>query len=144
MKTCGKLRYSPKPESENWFVFLLCDKELGKYYRNLFYLSKLKQLKLQRPAWDTHVTIVRNEEPSNKELWGKYDGLEVEFDYVPIVNKTGPHYYFNMPDNDFFIKIRTELGLDPNPFFPWHMSFGNLKWKNIDNEQGLQIHINDV
>ena len=45
-KSQGYLKYSPKTLgnriSENWYLVLHCDEDIGKYYRYLFYIANFK------------------------------------------------------------------------------------------------------
>lgn len=129
----GKLRYSlKKPEStQNWWLVLDCsDEVIGQYYRHLYWLDHNKGHKLCSPYWGSHVTVVRNEEPPNKELWWKYEGLEVVFNYrAPVRTNKGPERFRSFWWLDVvcprFDEIRVELGLPPNPDRTYHMTIGS-------------------
>lgn len=124
----GVLRYSPKllgtKSSSKWWLVLDCDPELGKYYRNLFHLTTYRCYKLQRPAWECHITVIRDEEPSNKELWEKYNGKEVEFEIVSEAENNGDYHWFSVKC-DQLLDIREELGLVREPAIPLHVSIGH-------------------
>jgi hypothetical protein len=79
-----------------------------------------------RPAWEEHISVVRDEEPPNKEFWEKYAGQEIEFQYNPIVEGDGLFFWLNV-DCDFLLEIREELGLPRDPEFPLHLTIGNAK-----------------
>jgi len=122
----GIIRYSPKllgALSSKWWVVLDADPELGKYYRHLFYIHRNKCNKLQRPAWESHITIVRDEEPPNKLAWDKYNGLVVEFEIVPEFATNGDYFWFPVKCK-FAIDLRDELGLG-EPRYPLHFSIGH-------------------
>jgi hypothetical protein len=134
-KATGVIRCSlKKPSSDqNWWMVLDCDtEEIGRYYRHLYWLNHSKAIKLSRPYWGAHVTVVRNEEPPNKSLWWGYDGEKVEFDYRPGVRT-------NYSDERFrsfwwvdvicprFDEIRVELGLLENPDRTYHMTIGSAE-----------------
>jgi hypothetical protein len=120
------MRYSPKllgASSSKWWVVIDCDPNLGKYYRHLFYLMTNRCYKLQRPAWESHITVVRDEEPPNKIAWEKYNGKEIEFNIIPEVGTNGEYYWFPIECN-FALDMRTELGLGL-PEIPLHVSIGH-------------------
>lgn len=122
----GIVRYSPKllgASSSKWWVVIDADPELGKYYRHLYYLQTNRCYKLQRPAWESHITVVRDEEPSNKNLWEKYQNLEIEFKVIPKIESNGDYFWFPVECN-FALDIREELGLG-DPKFPLHISIGH-------------------
>jgi len=80
--------------------------------------------KLQRPAWESHITVVRDEEPPNKTAWEKYNGQEVKFEIIPCVGTNGDYYWFPVECN-LALDIREELGLVRLPEIPLHVSIGH-------------------
>lgn len=124
----GILRYSPKllgdKSSSKWWLVIDCDPEFGKYYRNLFYLMTNRCYKLQRPAWECHITVIRDEEPPNKELWEKYNGQEIDFQVIPQIETNGDYYWFPVKC-DLALDMRQELGLGREPVLPFHVSIGH-------------------
>ena len=126
-KSFGTLRYSPKllgeqKTSENWWLVLDCDKEIGMYYRKLHFFSCYE--KLSSPAWDSHITVVRNEQPPHKQHWHKYDGKRVEFEYQHFTHTNGAYWWLDVNCQEL-LDIRVELGLPMNPEFPLHLSVGH-------------------
>jgi len=123
----GTLRYNPKllgTSSSKWWVVLNCDPELGKYYRHLFYLQSYYCNKLTRPAWECHITIVRDEEPPNKQFWEKYNDLEVNFETVGEMETNGDYYWFPIKCQQA-LDLRSELGLG-ELLYPLHVSIGRV------------------
>ena len=121
----GTLRYSPKllgASSSKWWCIIDTDPELGKYYRHLFYLQSYRCNKLIRPSWESHITVVRDEEPPNKLLWEKNNGLELDFEIIGTVETNEDYYWFPVKCQ-FALDLRTELGLG-EPLYPLHVSFG--------------------
>lgn len=129
-RSVGTLRYSPKAlgdkASPNWWLILDCDRELGRYYRHLYYLSNHKCHQLMRPACAEHVTVIRNEEPADqfKHLWEKYDNQEVEF-LLRLEAETDGRYVWLPVECSFVLEIRAELGLSREPEIPLHLSIGH-------------------
>jgi hypothetical protein len=132
-KAAGTIRCSvKKPDSDqNWWMVLDCNtEEIGRYYRHLYWMDHCKGTKLSKPYWGAHITVVRNEEPPNKDLWWNYDGERIEFDYSPYVRT-------NLSDERFrsfwwvdvicprFEEIRVELGLPKNSDGVYHMTIGS-------------------
>lgn len=142
-KATGVIRCSlKKPSSDqNWWMVLDCDtEEIGRYYRHLYWLDHSKAIKLSKPYWGAHVTVVRNEEPPNTSLWWTYDGEKVEFDYRPGVRTN----YSSERFRSFwwvdvicprFDEIRVELGLPENPDRTYHMTIGSA-----ENEANRHIY----
>ena len=131
----GKLRYSAKRQSsdQNWWIVLDCDPEIGRYYRHLYHIGHSRCRKLARPFWGTHITVSRNEQPTNMSVWRAYAGKQVTFQYTGgIENNYGPERYRSF----FWVKvvcpelleIREELGLTRNPKIDLHLTIGS--WEN--------------
>ena len=130
MQTTGKLRYSPSPlggrELNKWWLVVDCDKQIGRYYRALYDLEHNHCRKLQRAAWEEHISVVRNEEPPSKKLWGKHEGRVIEFEYEPPVKNDGLFFWLDVICPELF-DIREELGLPRDPEFGFHLTIGNSR-----------------
>ena len=134
-RATGKITSSlKKPDSDqNWWMVLDdISENLGRYYRNLYFLDHNKGKKLCKPYWGAHVTIVRNEIPPNLAKWWDYHEEEVEFEYIPGVRDNfGPERYRSFFWLDVrcprFDEIRAELGLPPNPDRTYHVTIGSIE-----------------
>lgn len=131
MNAIGVLRYSPKLHkskcSENWWLVADVDPSLGQYLRQLYSLSRWRTDILRRPAWEAHITIIRNEKPPKQELWEKYASLEVEFSY-DLNEANGNDVYVWIPVVcERMLDVREELGLSRNPSLSLHLTIGNRK-----------------
>lgn len=124
----GTIRYSPKllgeKYSDNWWIILDCDPEIGRLYRHLYYTSVFRTSKLVRPAWQEHITVVRNEKPPLINLWEKHSGIEVEFRYNPVIQGDGRYFWLEI-ESSHLLDIREELGLPREPEYPLHLTIGN-------------------
>ena len=134
----GTLRYSPKLNgsldrrdggSTKWWLVIDVDPDLGKYCRQMYYYARYKADKIQRPAWEAHISVIRNEEPIDglKPLWEKYNGQSIEFAY-DMQESDGDDTYVWLPVVcEAALDIRVELGLQRDPYFPLHLTIGNRK-----------------
>lgn len=81
---------------------------------------------ISQPAWGPHITVVRGEAPSRGfgQHWGAGDGSTIEFEITsePRKNKKG-HWWLDIT-SPTLEKIRTDLGLNPNPRIPFHLTIG--------------------
>ena len=102
-KSIGILKYGPE-----WKMILAVDQDLSNYYRALIPKSTC----CKRPSWPAHMTIVRQEfeVPLHKEHWMKYNGMEVAFDYLPIILNDEYYFWLNAWSKQLE-QIRIELGL---------------------------------
>jgi hypothetical protein len=125
MKSIGKLIYDPRSHigsSGNWLV-LMCDDEISKYYRHLFYKEYPWLGKLTRPVWGTHVSIIRGEYIPNYNLWGLDKNKILEFEYEPGIKDNGEYYWLNVKC-DALLDIREKYGLLRLPKFGLHLTVG--------------------
>ena len=143
MKTTGRLRYSPAisnsgnkvrrdGKTTDWWLIVDCNYYIGHYYRELYRMEHYGARTLQCPVWDSHVSIIRDEIPWPINLWGKYAGQEIEFEYfhTPMTNGT----YFWLPAwSEDFCRIRVELGLPRRHAVNFHLTIGNNKHENQSN-----------
>jgi hypothetical protein len=129
VESIGILRYSPQlvgtVTENNWWLVIDCDPEIGRYFRHLYYLANYRCRQLLRPAWEEHISVVRNEEPPNKHLWKKYNGNTIIFHYEPVVKYDGLYCWINV-NCPQALEIRQELGLR-GPIIPLHLTVGNSK-----------------
>lgn len=138
LKSTGILRYSPKLNgslerrdggSTKWWLVIDVDPEIGRYAREMYRLWTYKTDIIRRPAWEVHVSVIRDEEPADqyKPLWEKYNGLEIEFQY-DMMGATGDDTYVWLPVVcEQALDIRTELGLSREPYYSLHCTIGNRK-----------------
>lgn len=105
-------------------MILDCDENIGRLYRKLYELDHYGVQKLHRPSWESHITVVRDEEPPRKELWDRHAGLVVEFDYFGPICDNGEYFWLNVKC-DRLHDLREELGLARSPYFPLHLSVGH-------------------
>lgn len=131
MKSIGKLVYSPRTHlasSERWLV-LMCDDEISRYYRHLYtmeyppYLNGDHSLKLTRPVWGTHISVIRGERIPNMNLWGLDANKIVEFEYDAGVIDNG-EYYWLKARCPALSELRKKYGLSPEPRFGFHLTIG--------------------
>jgi hypothetical protein len=125
MKSIGKLVYSPRTHlasSERWLV-MMCDDEISRYYRTMFYSEYPWMGKLGRPVWGTHISVIRGEYIPNNQLWGLDSNKLVEFEYDGgvIDNK---EYYWMKVRCLYLSNLRVTYGLPPEPRFGFHLTVG--------------------
>lgn len=124
MKSIGKLVYSPRSHlgsNEKWLV-LMCDDEISKYYRHMFYTDTPWKGKLTRPVWGTHISIIRGERVDLK-LWGLDANKLIEFEYEGGVLDNG-EYYWLKAKCDYLSDLREKYGLTRDPKFGFHLTIG--------------------
>jgi len=126
IQTTGTIHYSPKllGAGSKWWIVAWCDIGIVKYYRHLHHISTHRCWKLEKPAWESHITIVRDEEPPQKELWGVHEGAEFELFYSPNAETNGDYWWLPVR-SESLLQLREKLGLSRNPLYDLHLSFGH-------------------
>lgn len=125
MKSIGKLTYSPRSHlgSNNRWLVLMCDDEISKYYRYMFYTEFPWKGKLTRPVWGTHISIIRGEKIPNMNLWGIDSHKIIEFEYEGGVMDNG-EYYWLKAKCPYLSSLREKYGLRSEPKFGFHLTIG--------------------
>jgi hypothetical protein len=96
IQSTGRLIYDPtianktKTRTEPYWLILACDPEICRYYR--YWTEKTLFLNLLRPAWGSHITVIRGEQPKYPSFWKKYANTEVKFQYAPFVETIQLHF----------------------------------------------------
>lgn len=128
IKASGKLLYDPprpglkkKHKARSVIIQPKFD-DIDLYYQ--WFLKKRYGLRLQRPVWRPHVTIVKGNEKIKNELsWKKHDQVIIEYEYSPAIEKN--FQFWTLPVRcDQMKELRRDLGLKPD--FPFHITIGRL------------------
>ena len=112
-KTKGIIQYDPPrgnlKKKPDWWCVLNFDPEITRYYRRV--LEQETGLKLCKPSWGTHASIIRGEKPwpDQMDLWKKYDGQEIEIEYSGLIRQTGDTTGWDRPDSYWFIEVKSEF-----------------------------------
>jgi len=126
IKACGTFTYDPRMRGqkveEPFWLILSCDPEIGEYYSWL--LLKQHCVKLRRPGWKAHISVIRGEKVVNSTAWGKYAGRRVGFEYEPIVKTNGKHYWLSVESEDL-LDVREFYGLPRVTYPKLHLTLGN-------------------
>lgn len=137
--TWGKIRYSPKrlgeQSSPNWYVIIDADPAIGKYYRKLYSLAHFACKIIERPSWESHCCIVRNEVPSKPKLWEAYSGKKIWLRCFPELIASNGFYWWIPVYCEAALNLRKELGLSREPLIPFHLTIGH----NPENERISRI-----
>jgi len=126
LTSIGTLIYSENP----YKLIVDIDNEIGNYYRSLI----PKYFQVKKPMYSSHISIVRNEVPPNLNMWGKYQGVKISFEYESFIYSDELYYWLNA--YSFILEdIRIELGLSnlskytksPDGKHRFHITIGNIK-----------------
>jgi hypothetical protein len=123
----GILQYDPGrglKHFDPWWILLLCDNEISRYYSWQLKKRGIEVHSNDKGLWGTHISVLKGDSPTNPDLWGKYEGYEVEFYYSHVIRfDNGEHAWVDIYSEDLSA-IREELGFT---FKPWyHMTVGRL------------------
>ncbi|MGL6075115.1 MAG: hypothetical protein ACRC8S_13225 [Fimbriiglobus sp.] len=131
----GTLRYSPEIRpgqrtrrdggTTEWWLILDVDPQLGRWLRYQYHTWHRLTRKLSAPLWGPHISIVRGEIPLNLTHWKAHENREIAFEYDPHWLQIDDYVWCDARSVELE-HLRTELGLKPQPEWPFHLSFGNL------------------
>jgi len=107
----------------------MVDQQIADFYKSLI----PKWISVNPQRYPAHVSVVRRETPPNMDVWNKYQGTEIEFEYSQIIVADETYFWL-----DVFCprlgEIREEMGLKAFP--PWrnlyHITLGNSKGEAED------------
>lgn len=120
----GTLQVSGSGDPDKWWLHVACCDELGRYYRQwVLKTFGIQFYGLMRPAWRTHITVVRREVVDANLLYA-YDGQEVSFDYDPEGLITNEKHFWIPVICPALLQIREKVGLKAIPDIPFHLTFG--------------------
>jgi len=108
-----------------WWCIATVDRGITAYYRN--WVQKKYGLKVHAPSWDAHISVIRGEKPKPDlmELWKKYDGLKVKFEYSHLVYPNTQGKFFAIKVKcDKLIEIRKEFRLPAD--WDLHITVGRI------------------
>lgn len=126
----GILRYTVEPVVGHKLI-LEIDEEIKRLYFSL--IPKYKDVSPQK--YRAHISVIRKEKlPVNMEAWGRHEGKEIPFFYVPL-HRHGEVYWWIDAFSTELEDIRLELGVgldsrwQPPPGYRhiFHISLGNMK-----------------
>jgi hypothetical protein len=123
----GQLVFDPKRGTkyfEPWWALLACDQDIARFYA---WLLKKHGLPTQKNGlWGAHVSVIKGDEPPEKNLWGKPHKL-IEFWYTNQIRwDNGVHAWLDVCCPQMSA-IRQSMGLPPKDFY--HMTLGRLEFR---------------
>jgi len=112
-----------KIEYHNIWIIVRCDDGIIDYYR--WWYFKKKHIKLMRPKWGAHISIVRGEEDGlTTPIWEyNINGETVEFSYSNELVEVRNYVWIPIL-GDELRDIRVKFGLSRETVLPLHMTVG--------------------
>ncbi len=108
-----------------FWIYLSCCEDLGRYYRYAARYLNYRLIRLMKPAWGVHITVVRQEKCPRlfRSIKARWEGLELGFSYKNL-RSNGKHAWLDV-ESDELRYLRTSLLLpeDP-PEFGLHCTVG--------------------
>jgi len=117
----GRAAKSRQKVSEPWWLLLMCDNGIVDYYN--YWLKKRGIYTFKYSLYGSHVSIIKGEEPPNKNVWKKYHRKKITFRYNNFILDNGIHWWI-WARSKVFREIRGELGLSRKPNFKFHLTIG--------------------
>lgn len=113
-----------------------CDLHI--YYANL--LSKRFNLELNKPLKLCHITIISYiTSDIDLDMYDKVsksmNGKKINFEYDPSEIRTNANHWWLKVYSKEAEAIRTLVGLEPTPFFNFHITLGYVNEKNLEHSK---------
>ena len=136
LELIGKIEFDPvnvtkkhnKQASWKKTAMIKFDCDIWEYYS--WFLKKRFNLYLNKPLRGTHLTIINDKfDPETEYLYDQgrqlFHGKEIRIQYDPTLIRANDkgHWWINA-DSDDARNIRSVIGLDPNPYFGFHITVG--------------------
>lgn len=123
-KTTGVLWFDPLKGTKHfkpWWVLLKTQEDIIDFYR--WFLKKKGIQTMPNKLWGPHVSVVKSQEPENKELWGQEGTIEM-FHTNVIRFDNNKHAWLDVFCPEMY-DLRLKLGLPGKSFY--HMTLGQLQ-----------------
>ena len=157
-KSRGRIVYDPKRNNKKntaeWMVMEV-DREITRYFRwfidrELMNITGVEGAGILQPSGDAHVSIIRGRgdlryvpEHEKAALWGKYQGLEVDFLYSPVAKLAKGEFWFVDIKCPWLLEQRRDEFDLPHDF-GFHLTVGKMRdhWIGQFDERLRNTHWN--
>ncbi len=129
-KSIGKIFYDPHKSGKrvikpsDWWIILKTGEGIVEYYKH--WIKKHYDVKFENTNWGSHISVNRGVVPPKKELWGKYQGAQIEFTYTNRIYRANDLFFCVDAYSGRLEEIRSELGLSPQPNYGFHLTIGRI------------------
>lgn len=122
-KTTGKIWFDPKQGTKHytpWWMLVIVGEGIIDFYA---WLLKKKGIRTEpNKLWGPHISVIKGEEPTEKDLWGKNNG-DIEFWYSNQPRWHEKHAWLDVYSPDLR-DLRIKLGLSEK--LTYHITIGKI------------------
>ncbi|MNC01393.1 hypothetical protein D3C81_958460 [compost metagenome] len=126
-KSTGIVTYDPTAgkAANQWWVIIRGDEGIIDYYKH--WIEKKNKVLINKPLFGSHISVVRGEEPTHKELWRYNHDVEVEFEYSNQIDTLNGYWWVPVKC-ERLSELRVKLGLSAEPLHGFHLTIGKEAW----------------
>src|SRR5262245_34100280 len=85
-------------------------------------------VRLTRPRWGVHLSVISGEEPPARDRWGFRNGEDIAFEHATEAQTDGTFFWLPVVAEEL-LSLREHLGLPRQPRSPLHLTLGRRKGK---------------
>lgn len=146
IKTTGILDFTPddrtkKHESQSvWkrVAMIRTNCDIAQYYA--WFLKNRFDLTLNKPLRGTHITFISDR--VDKTIFDQaskvFNGKNIDFFYNPSDIQTNGNHWWIKVDCPDAKSIRQTIGLNPDPYFSFHLTLGYANERNAEHSQYIK------
>lgn len=105
-----------------------CSLEIDRDFLNYYYSLIPKYIKVNKPKYNPHITIVRTKYEEIQQNYGLWDGMRIPFLYLPLMRQDKLYFWLDCFSLHIGL-LRGHLGLSwfRNNFNSYHCTIANFK-----------------
>ena len=126
-------------------IAVIDDEDFCEYFA--WFIKKRYNLKIVDPIRGAHLTIINDKlidgidatERKYSRSKSMFNGKVIDITYDLDIRTDGKYWWFKAQSNEA-IMVRQHIGLQPTPYFGFHLTVGRVEGREYEKEHGKYIH----